>query len=118
LQNKPKTFTVTGDDAVTTAAVPIFANFVAISHAGTEVQFEFIFLDLNEIAKAVGDPKHEKDESLQFKGKTVTKIIVPVANFVQLKDHLNGMFTRLEEAINEPKNLKETPEEGRKRASS
>jgi len=108
---------VTGDDPVTAATVPIFANFVAISHAGAEVQFEFIFLDLNEIAKAFAG-KGKEDEPLNFRGKTVTKVIVPVANFVQLKDHLDGMFARLEEAANELKTIKEAPEEGRKRASS
>ena len=117
MPTKVKTFTVTGENALTTAAVPIFANFVAISHAGSEVQFEFIFLDLNEIAKAIAENK--ENEPLHFTGKTVTKVIVPVANFVQLKEHLNGMFARFdEEAKNDPKSIKETPEEGRKRASS
>ena len=33
------------------AASPIFSNFVGISHVGREVQLEFIFLDINQIAQ-------------------------------------------------------------------
>lgn len=38
---------VSAEDAQ--SVVPLFSNFVAISRAGTEVQFDFIALDINEL---------------------------------------------------------------------
>ena len=110
--------TVTGEDPLN-APLPQFANFVAISQAGTEVQFEFIFLDLNMIATMALEKKgQEKPEKLR--GQTVAKLVVPVANFLQLKDHLSTMFARLEEAthVNNIKTHEEAAREGRRRVAS
>lgn len=90
--------TVSGEDP-RQAGSPSFANFVAISHVGTEVQFEFIFLDLNQLALKIERVKAgQEDADGQFQGKTVGKMIVPVSAFLQLKEHLLSMFNRLEAA--------------------
>ncbi|MGA2358029.1 MAG: hypothetical protein ABSF66_03450 [Terriglobales bacterium] len=92
--------TVSGDDP-RQAGSPLFANFVAISHVGAEVQFEFIFLDLNQLAHRIDRVKAgQEDADGEMQGKTIGKVIVPVVAFLQLKDHLLPMFKRLEE-INE-----------------
>lgn len=94
---------IRGDDP--NAVSPTFANFVAISHVGSEVQFEFIFLDINQLAlrvQAVKDGTEKPDGDA--KGKTVAKLVMPVTSFIQLKEHLAGMFARLEAAKEVVKN--------------
>lgn len=83
---------------------PLFANFVAVAHAGTEVQFEFVFLDLNQVATAIQAAKATLSESgsgqpptpIKIEGRTVAKIVMPVAAFRQVKNHLMGMFEKFE----------------------
>jgi hypothetical protein len=88
--------TVSGDDP-RNSVLPTFANFVGISHVGTEVQFEFVFLDLNELAQKIERMKASAGtEELEIRGKTVGKLVVPVSSFIQLKDHLLTMFQRIE----------------------
>lgn len=108
---------VEGEDPLD-AAIPAFANFVAVSHAGSEVQFEFIFLDLNQLAKKVAEiaGKDKSDKPMKLTGRTVSKVIVPVSNFIQLKDHLNTLFAKLEEATHVV-DQQEATQEGRKSAS-
>lgn len=78
-------------------AVPaLFSNFVAISRVGTEVQFEFIFLDLNQIAGLLETAREGKSQELTVMGKTVAKIIVPAAAFMQLKEHVAKLFADIE----------------------
>jgi hypothetical protein len=90
------TLTVSGEDP-RGATSPTFANFVAVSQVGTEVQFEFIFLDLAQLAVRLERWKAEGGENAgEFQGKTVGKVIVPVATFVQLKEHLLGLMKKLE----------------------
>lgn len=91
------TLNIRGDDPRTTT--PTFANFLAISNVGSEVQFEFIFVDISQLAlriQAVKDGTEKPDGDAQ--GRTVAKLVMPVASFVQLKTHLAGMFERLEAA--------------------
>jgi hypothetical protein len=79
------------------AAVPaLFSNFVAISRVGTEVQLEFIFLDLNQIAGLLEAAREGKSQELNAIGKTVAKIIVPAAAFIQLKEHVTKLFVDIE----------------------
>jgi len=107
--SKTGTLTVSGDDP-RHAGSPLFANFVAISHVGTEVQFEFIFLDLNQLALRIEKVKAEQEDADgEFQGKTVGKVIMPVSAFLQLKEHLLSIFSRLE-ALNEPQREKTSPE--------
>lgn len=88
---------VVGEDPLV-AAKPTFANFVAISHVGTEVQFEFIFLDLNQVAQKIERLRKgaTSDGAEVIEGRTVSKVVVPVASFVQLKAHLMRMFDKFE----------------------
>jgi hypothetical protein len=117
---KDLTFTVFGEDPLA-AAPPQFANFVAISHVASEVQFEFIYLDLNMLAQRFGQPgvndRPENPElskgSIELQGKTVAKIVVPVSSFLQLKGHLEEMLKKFEGALHERQHAEE--EAGRER---
>jgi hypothetical protein len=86
------------------ASPPLFSNFLAISSAGPEVQLEFIFLDLNEIAQLM--QRHAQTlanppEEVDVEGRTVAKIIMPAAAFLQLKSHLIALFEKFEKG-NQP----------------
>ena len=103
--SRSATFKVSGEDPKVGAA-PIFSNFVGISQVGTEVQFEFIFLDINLVAQLLEAKKRARpseeitaeENPVEVVGKTVAKIVMPAAAFLQLKDHLMGMFERYERA--------------------
>jgi len=55
------------------APPPWFSNFVAISRVGGEVQCEFIFADINQLANIIRD-KQQSGEAVEITGKTVAKI--------------------------------------------
>jgi hypothetical protein len=80
------------------AVAPLFSNFVGISRVAAEVQLEFIFLDLNQVATMIqGAEKTENAGPLPpVTGKTVVKIVMPSASFVQLKPHLENIFKDIE----------------------
>jgi len=106
------TLTIIGDDP-RAAVAPLFANFIAISNVGNEVQLEFIFADINTLATQIEQVKRgEIPADLKMQGKTISKIVVPAASFVQLKNHLSGIFEKLERAANEKQRGKETGTEG------
>lgn len=90
-------FRVAGDDPQS-AGAPLFSNFVAISHLGREVQVEFIFLDIAQVAQHFQNAKGAEvgQEVPMFQGKTVAKIVVPSWAFLQLKQHMSGIFEKLE----------------------
>ncbi len=98
----PVMLSVKGQDAL--EAVPaLFSNFLAVSRVGTEIQFEFIFLDLNQIALLLQKGKGaENSTPPALVGKTVAKVVMPAAAFIQLKDHINGLFSAIEEALAKP----------------
>jgi hypothetical protein len=92
---KLQMFQVQGEPAVD--AVPaLYSNFLAVSRVATEVQFEFIFLDLNQIAKTLEELKATPSESPIVQGKTVAKVVMPAASFAQLKEQLGKIFEALE----------------------
>lgn len=110
MDEKPKkvteaTFVVAGEQPLQ-AMAPTFSNFVGVSHVGSEVQFEFIFLDINVVAKHLIQKESEQEATLpaeksaptHVQGKTVAKIIMPVSSFVQLKGHFEKLFEKLETA--------------------
>ncbi len=111
---KTATFVVRGEDP-RQAGAPIFSNFVGISHVGSEVQFEFIFLDINEVAVHIqrkekaaqeGQPSiEEKPTTVQ--GKTVAKIVMPVSSFVQVKGHLQQLFEKFSGGDREKEEINE-----------
>lgn len=117
LKNVTLLLNVQGEDP-RVASAPIFSNFLGISHVGSEVQFEFIFLDINLVAQAV---EERKQMSLQearaaeqkpptVSGKTVAKIVMPIASFVQLKGHVLSLFEKFEKVL-ERQSKKEHPDE-------
>jgi hypothetical protein len=90
-------FKVLGEDPQR-AGAPLFSNFVAISHLGREVQLEFIFLDIAQVAQHFENSKEQdpQQEPPTFQGKTVAKLVVPSWAFLQLKQHMSGIFEKLE----------------------
>jgi hypothetical protein len=81
------------------ASPPLFSNFLAISRVAGEVQCEFIFADINQLANIIRADKPSA-ETVEITGKTVAKIIIPASNFLQLKDHLAQMFADIEKDFN------------------
>jgi len=69
-------FKVLGEDPLQ-AGAPLFSNFVAISHLGREVQLEFIFLDIAQVAQHFENSKGQdaNQEPPTFQGKTVAKLV-------------------------------------------
>ncbi len=88
------------------ACPPIFSNFVAVSRVGTEVQFEFIFLDINQLAVTAQQAQGgTREQPIQVIGKTVSKIVVPASSLLQMKSHLDAIFVALKEDTGESKEL-------------
>jgi hypothetical protein len=99
------TFKVMFDDP-RESAVPLFSNHVGISRAGTEVQFEFVFLDINAVASFLQTMKQESDSGqssttspVEITGRSVAKIVMPLHVFWQLREHLQGMFAKIEQDL-------------------
>lgn len=81
----------------------LFANHVAISQAGTEVQFEFVAIDLNSIATKLTEvTENDSAGPAEIVGKTVAKVVVPLHVFVQLEGHLQGIFQRVKNEFTPP----------------
>ena len=93
------------------ATAPLFSNFLAISRVGGEVQCEFVFADINELANILVNK--ESPVTVEIVGKTVAKIIIPAATFIQLKEHLAKMFADIENDLE-----KQGDRDVRSRASS
>jgi hypothetical protein len=98
-ESKVQTFQVQGEPPVHAVAA-LYSNFVAISRVATEIQFEFIFLDLNQMASLLTEQqKSESTESPKVQGKTVAKVVVPAVSFIQLKEQLAKIFEALEASV-------------------
>ncbi len=95
---KLQTFEIQGQPPLDVAPA-LYSNFVSISRVGTEVQFEFVFLDLNQIAKILAEPRSSPSEPPTVQGKTVAKVVMPAVSFVQLKEQLAKIFEALEEIL-------------------
>jgi hypothetical protein len=111
-ERKQLQFKVVGEDP-RSAVAPMFCNFVGISHVGREVQLEFIFLDINQIAQHMESDKSTPPavDAPTFEGKTVAKVVIPSWAFLQLKGHMLGVFEKVE--IEESRS---TEEKGQERA--
>lgn len=97
--NRQVKFNVVFEDP-RTGAPPMFSNHVGISRAGTEVQFEFAFLDINVVATILrGQKEHSNPAPIDINGKTVAKIVMPLHAFLQLKEHLQGLFADIEKEL-------------------
>jgi hypothetical protein len=98
-ERKQLLLNIRGEDPLQ-AASPYFSNFVSISRLGTDVQLEFIFVDINRLALLTESAKKSENFGPQeITGKTVAKIVMPGLSFVQLKDHLDVVFKALKEAL-------------------
>jgi hypothetical protein len=90
---------VKGEDPVQ-AVSALYSNFLAVSRVGTDVQFEFIFLDLNLVATILEQLKKIENPNVpELQGKTVAKIVMPAATFLQLREHFENLFRALEEVV-------------------
>jgi hypothetical protein len=82
------------------AQAPLYSNFLGISRLGTDVQLEFVYVDINQLALITEAMKRSTASGPQdIAGKTVAKIVMPGANFVQLQEHLNMIFKALKEEL-------------------
>ena len=91
-----QTFQVKGEPSVQAVAA-LFSNFLAVSQVGTEIQFEFVFIDLNQVANLLQQIRCvPSDATPTVEGKTVAKIVMPAATFVQLRSHFEKIFRVLE----------------------
>ncbi len=97
LVSEPKiqNFKVKGEPPV--QAVPaLYSNFLAVSRVGTDVQFEFVFLDLNYMAVMLEQLKGaDVTVTPEVEGKTVAKVVMPAVTFVQLQEQLEMIFAAL-----------------------
>jgi hypothetical protein len=88
-------FKVRGEDPLD-AGPPLYGNFLAVSQVGTEVQFEFIFVDLNQVASVIEMLKATDVTVVkELEGKTVVKVVMPGASFVQLREQFERVFSAL-----------------------
>jgi hypothetical protein len=96
-ERKPMTLHVTGEPPLESAPA-LFCNFLGVSRLGTDVQFEFIFVDINQLATLVQaankiEPnKTENSPTTPVMGQTVAKIVMPAQSFVQLQHHFEAVF--------------------------
>jgi hypothetical protein len=82
----------------TKSSVPtLFSNYVAISRAGTEVQFEFVALDINVLAAKMQAQAAEAPGPVEVTGKTMAKIVLPLHAFMQLEQHLQTIFSAVKQ---------------------
>jgi hypothetical protein len=83
----------------------LFSNHVARARAGTEVQFEFVALDINALATKMAEYQSVEapEEPAEIAGKTMARIVVPLYVFMQLEQHLKMIFSAVKQdyAFNE-----------------
>ena len=98
-EKKQLLLNIRGEDPLQ-AVSPMYSNFVAVSRIGAEVQFEFLFVDINQLAILIDQArKSESFERQDITAKTVAKIVMPGLSFMQVKEHLNEIFKALAEAL-------------------
>lgn len=76
----------------------LFANFLGISRVGGDVQFEFLFADLNQLALLMTGSKPDAPP-VELTAKTVSKIVMPAENVIQLKEHVLKIFSEIEKEM-------------------
>lgn len=107
---RPVEIKVKLEDPTKLSIPTLFANHVAISRAGTEVQLEFVALDINVLAGKLAELQSgEAEGPVELSGKTVAKVVVPLHAFMQLEGHLGQMFASVKEefALNEGQDERE-----------
>src|SRR5260370_32948750 len=87
---------VKGEDPIS-APPALFSNFLAISRVANDVQFEFVFLDINQVAQIINAGQGKASTTASpVTGQTVAKIIMPATAVVQLKDHVAKLMAGIE----------------------
>jgi hypothetical protein len=90
-----------------------FSNFLQVSRVATEVQFEFVFVDVSELAQTLQKAKDQTPErDVTVQGRTVAKVILPALNFMQVKDHINAIFAAIEKELGTLPSSKEVHDAG------
>ena len=92
-------FLVIGEPPI--QAIPaLYSNFLGVSRVGTDVQFEFVFIDLNFLGSALAATKGKNISSpLRVNGKTVAKIVMPAITFLQVQEQLEKVIAALKEEM-------------------
>lgn len=91
-----------------TPLTPVFSNFVQISRVATDVQFEFLFVDINTVATSLQKAGESSEgEPIRVQGMPVAKLVMPALSFIQVKDHLNHLFEDIEKAFGKLPRAKE-----------
>jgi hypothetical protein len=99
VSDKVVNFSVQGQPPLDAAAA-LFRNFLAVSRLGTEIQFEFVFLDLNQMALALEQFKAEGiTGSPVVQGKTVAKVVMPASAFAQLREQFERIFEAIDQLV-------------------
>jgi len=94
-EQKIVNFKVKGEPPV--QAVPaLYSNFLGVSRVGTDVQFEFVFLDLNQVAMVLEQFKTgDVTVGPEVEGKTVAKVVMPAVTFMQVHEQFEKIFAAL-----------------------
>jgi hypothetical protein len=96
-------FKIRGEEPLN-AAPPLYSNFLAISRVANDVQFEFIFLDLNQVAVVMDQMKTAENPPVpELQGKTVAKLVMPGINVLQLREHFEKICDAIEEITKKQK---------------
>jgi hypothetical protein len=95
----------------------LYSNFLGIARVATDVQFEFVFLDLNQVAQIIQGGQ-EAAATSPVTGQTVAKIIMPAAAFVQLKDHIVQVMSDIEKNMAQSEENKNARTNDRRATSS
>jgi len=83
------------EDPARVSVPTLFGNHLAVSRAGTEVQFEFVAVDINAIATMLSKVSSSTEMPVEVAGKTVAKIVIPLHVFLQLETHLKVLFAQV-----------------------
>jgi hypothetical protein len=101
---KPILLQVKGEEPLN-APPALYGNFLKVARVGGDVQFEFIFVDLNSIAEMLQSantpttPTSDSPTGAPITGQTVAKIVMPGFSFLQLKEHLTKIFSEIEKEM-------------------
>lgn len=86
----------------------LFSNFVQISRVATEVQFEFVFVDINDLATTLKTAKEsEGGQEHSVFGRTIAKVVLPALSFMQVREHINALFKAIEQELGKLPDAKE-----------
>lgn len=95
----------------------LYSNFLGIARVAMDVQFEFVFLDLNQVAQILQSGK-VSEAAAPVTGQTVAKIIMPAAAFIQLKDHIIRLMSDIEKNMAPPEENRNARTNDRRATSS